>query len=157
MKAHVAFFTLVDWMLASASPARAQDGSVLPFPPAPMTGKAAPRLQDATMTWPEQPHDDPGYHLTEDLVDKALAWLDNHQAFAPDKPFLMYWPPGAVHGPHHIFPEWADKYKGKFDDGWDAYRERIYKRQLEMGIISPGTRLTQKACSSSPVNRSGER
>ena len=54
----------------------------------------------------------------------------------------MYWAPGGVHGPHHIFPEWADKYKGKFDDGWDAYRERVYKRQLEMGVIPPGTELT---------------
>ena len=56
----------------------------------------------------------------------------------------MYWAPGGVHGPHHIFPEWADKYKGKFDDGWDAYRERVYKRQLEMGVIPPGTELTPR-------------
>lgn len=84
------------------------------------------------------------YHLTEDLVDQALVWLDDRQAFAPDKPFLMYWAPGAVHGPHHIFPEWADKYKGKFDDGWDAYRQRVHKRQLEMGVIPPGTQLTPR-------------
>lgn len=87
-------------------------------------------------------HDDPKYHLTEDMVAKALKWLDQRQSFAPDKPFFMYWAPGAVHGPHHIFPEWADKYKGKFDDGWDAYRERVYKRQLSMGIIPAGTKLT---------------
>ncbi len=92
----------------------------------------------------EPPHDDPKYHLTEDMADKALAWLDDHQAFSPDKPFLMYWAPGGVHGPHHIFPEWANKYKGKFDDGWDAYRERVYKRQLEMGVIPPGTKLTKR-------------
>ena len=92
----------------------------------------------------EPPHDDPKYHLTEDMVDKALAWIDNRQAYAPDRPFLMYWAPGAVHGPHHIWPEWADKYKGKFDDGWDAYRERVHKRQLEMGIIPPGTKLTPR-------------
>ncbi|WP_343229932.1 arylsulfatase [Roseimicrobium sp. ORNL1] len=92
----------------------------------------------------EPPHDDPKYHLTEDMVQKALAWLDKRQSFAPDKPFLMYWAPGGVHGPHHIFPEWADKYKGKFDTGWDAYRERVYKRQLEMGIIPPGTKLTPR-------------
>jgi arylsulfatase len=91
----------------------------------------------------EPPHDE-NYHLTEDMVDKALAWLDRRQSFAPDKPFLMYWAPGAVHGPHHIWPEWADKYKGKFDDGWDAYRERVHKRQLEMGIIPPGTELTPR-------------
>lgn len=70
-----------------------------------------------------EPPVDPKYHLTEDMTEKALAWLDRHQSFSPDKPFLMYWAPGAVHGPHHIFKEWADKYKGKFDAGWDAYRE----------------------------------
>jgi arylsulfatase len=91
----------------------------------------------------EPPHDE-NYHLTEDMADKALAWLDDHQAFSPDKPFLMYWAPGGVHGPHHIFPEWADKYKGNFDDGWDAYRQRVYQRQLDMGIIPPGTKLTER-------------
>ena len=92
----------------------------------------------------EPPHDDPKYHLTEDLVNKALAWIDDRQAYAPDRPFLMYWAPGAVHGPHHIWPEWADKYQGKFDDGWDAYRVRVHQRQLEMGIIPPGTQLTPR-------------
>lgn len=92
----------------------------------------------------EPPHDDPKYHLTEDLVDKALKWLDDYRAFDPQKPFLMYWAPGGVHGPHHVFPQWADKYKGKFDSGWDAYRERTYKRQLDMGIIPPGTKLTER-------------
>jgi arylsulfatase len=91
----------------------------------------------------EPPHDET-YHFTEDMVDQALAWLDDRQAYAPDKPFLMYWAPGAVHGPHHIFPDWADKYKGKFDDGWDAYRTRVHQRQLEMGIIPPGTKLTER-------------
>ncbi|WP_417732955.1 arylsulfatase [Rosistilla oblonga] len=91
-----------------------------------------------------EPPEDEGYHLTEDLTDKALAWLDDQQAFAPDKPFLMYWASGGVHGPHHIFPEWADKYKDKFNDGWDAYRERVHQRQLDMGIIPPGTKLTPR-------------
>lgn len=91
-----------------------------------------------------EPPDDPKYHLTEDMVDRALTWLDEKQSFAPDKPFLMYWAPGAAHGPHHIFPEWADKYKGKFDDGWDAYRERVYRRQLDQGIIPAGTELTPR-------------
>ena len=92
----------------------------------------------------EPPHDDPKYHLTQDLVEKGLLWLDNHQAFSPDKPFFMYWAPGGVHGPHHVFQDWADKYKGKFDDGWDAYRERVYKRQLKMGVIPKGTKLTPR-------------
>lgn len=91
----------------------------------------------------EPPHDET-YHLTEDMVEQALTWLDDRQAYAPDKPFLMYWAPGAVHGPHHIFPEWAEKYKGKFDDGWDAYRQRVHQRQVEMGIIPPDTKLTAR-------------
>ncbi len=91
----------------------------------------------------EPPHDEK-YHLTEDLVDQALDWLDDRQSFAPDKPFLMYWAPGAVHGPHHIFPEWAEKYKGKFDDGWDAYRERVHQNQIKMGVIPAGTKLTPR-------------
>lgn len=107
------------------------------------TSQWEPRLVENYDTV-EPPHDDPKYHLTEDMVGKALAWLDKRESFAPDKPFLMYWAPGGVHGPHHIFPEWADKYKGKFDEGWDAYRERVYKRQLEMGIIPPGTKLTPR-------------
>ncbi len=92
----------------------------------------------------EPPHDDPSYHLTEDMKHKALAWIDKHQAFSPDKPFLMYWAPGAVHGPHHVFKQWADKYKGKFDDGWDEYRKRVYQRQLDLGIIPKGTKLTER-------------
>ncbi len=106
------------------------------------TSQWEPRLVENYQTI-EPPHDEK-YHLTEDMVAKALAWLDDKQAFAPDKPFFMYWAPGAVHGPHHIFPEWADKYQGKFDDGWDAYRERVYQRQLDMGIIPPGTKLTPR-------------
>ena len=107
------------------------------------TSQWEPRLVENYNTV-EPPHDDPEYHLTEDMTQKALAWIDQRQAYAPDKPFLMYWAPGAVHGPHHIFPEWADKYQGKFDDGWDAYRERVHRRQLDMGIIPAGTKLTPR-------------
>jgi arylsulfatase len=90
------------------------------------------------------PHGE-GYHLSTDMADHAIQWLENQKAFAPDKPFLLYYAPGAGHGPHHIFPEWADKYKGKFDDGWDAYRERVFKRQKEMGWIPDNTSLTSRA------------
>ena len=65
------------------------------------------------------------YHLSEDLADDAINYLRRHKAFEPDKPFFMYWASGALHGPHHVTKEWADKYKGKFDDGWDNYRERV--------------------------------
>ena len=85
-----------------------------------------------------------GYHLSEDLADDAIGWLRNHKAFQPDKPFFMYWATGAVHGPHHVAKEWADKYKGKFDDGWDAYRERVYKRAKEMGWIPADAQLTPR-------------
>lgn len=91
-----------------------------------------------------EPPQDEKYHLTEDLADKALKWLDDHRAFTPDKPFFMYWAPGGVHGPHHVFPEWSNKYRGRFDDGWDAYRERVFKRQLELGVIPPETQLTPR-------------
>ena len=107
------------------------------------TSQYEPRLVE-NYNFIEPPHDDPTYHLTVDMKDKALKWIDEQQSFAPDKPFLMYFAPGAVHGPHHVFPEWADKYKGKFDGGWDAYRERTFKRQLEMGIIPPDTKLTPR-------------
>ena len=106
------------------------------------TSQWEPRLVENYNT--VEPPEDPKYHLSEDLAEKALSWIDQKQSFAPDKPFLMYWAPGAVHGPHHIFPEWADKYKGKFDDGWDAYRERVHQRQIEMGIIPAGTKLTPR-------------
>ncbi|MEO1614654.1 MAG: arylsulfatase [Planctomycetota bacterium] len=106
------------------------------------TSQWEPRLT-RNRTHIEPPHGET-YHLSEGMADEALSWLDDHQAYSPDKPFLMYWAPGAVHGPHHVAQEWADKYKGKFDDGWDAYRERVYTRQLEMGIIPEGTQLTER-------------
>lgn len=85
------------------------------------------------------------YHLSTDMADKAIEWIQNQKAYAADKPFLLYFAPGAGHGPHHIFKEWADKYKGKFDDGWDAYRERVFKRQKELGWIPANTQLTPRA------------
>jgi arylsulfatase A-like enzyme len=85
-----------------------------------------------------------GYHLTEDIAEDAIRWLREQQAFAPDKPFFMYWSPGAVHGPHHIMKEWADKYKGKFDDGWDKYRERVFAKQKAEGWIPQTAVLTPR-------------
>jgi arylsulfatase A-like enzyme len=106
------------------------------------TSQWEPRLYE-NLNAVEPPHNEK-YHLTEDMVDKGLAWLKRHQAYSPDKPFLMYWAPGATHGPHHIFKEWADKYKGKFDDGWDKYRERVFKRQKELGWIPSDAKLTPR-------------
>jgi len=107
------------------------------------TSQYEPRLYENTNAV-EPPHDQ-RYHLSEDLADKAVTWLRRHRSFSPDKPFLMYWAPGASHGPHHIFREWADKYKGKFDDGWDAMRPRVFKRQQEMGWIPANAKLTPRA------------
>ncbi|RYF97268.1 MAG: arylsulfatase, partial [Caulobacteraceae bacterium] len=102
-----------------------------------------PRLYENINT--VEPPRDESYHLSEDLADKAISWLRKHEAFAPDAPFLMYWASGAAHGPHHIFQDWADKYKGKFDDGWDAYRERTFARQKEKGWIPADAQLTPRA------------
>ncbi len=85
------------------------------------------------------------YHLSEDIADDAIVWLRDQKAYSPDKPFFMYWAPGASHGPHQVTKEWADKYKGKFDDGWDAYRERVFAKQKQLGWIPSDTKLTPRA------------
>jgi len=87
-------------------------------------------------------HED--YHLTEDMADKAITWMRRHLAMNPDRPFLMYWAPGAVHGPHHVAREWADKYKGQFDDGWDAFQQRTFERQKAMGWIPEDSELAPR-------------
>jgi len=86
-----------------------------------------------------------GYHLTPDLTNKAIAWIGQQRSLAPDKPFFMYFAPGATHAPHHVPKEWADKYKGKFDGGWDAIRERTFARQKELGVIPPEAELTKRS------------
>ena len=85
-----------------------------------------------------------GYHLSEDLADDAIGWLRRHQAFEPDKPFFMYWASGCLHGPHHVMKEWADKYAGRFDDGWDAYRERTFAKAKAAGWIPEDAELTPR-------------
>ncbi len=85
-----------------------------------------------------------GYHLSEDLADDAIGWLRKHKAFEPDKPFFMYWASGAIHAPHHVRKEWVDKYRGKFDDGWDKYRERVFKRAQALGWIPEDAQLTAR-------------
>jgi len=84
------------------------------------------------------------YHLSEDLADDAIHWLRQHKAYSPDKPFFMYWASGACHGPHHVPKEWADKYKGKFDDGWDTYRERVFANAKAKGWIPQSAQLTPR-------------
>ena len=84
------------------------------------------------------------FHLTESMTDKAIAWMRRHRAIKPDKPFLVYWTPGAVHGPHHVASKWADKYKGQFSDGWDAYQKRVFARQKAMGWIPANAGLAPR-------------
>jgi len=84
-----------------------------------------------------------GYHLTEDLVDRAMSMIADSKQVAPNKPFFLYFATGAMHAPHHVPKEWADKYKGVFDDGWDAYRERTFARQKEMGLAPADAELSR--------------
>jgi len=96
-------------------------------------------------TTPVEPHlgrDD--YHLSEDLAEKAIEWIQRQKASAPDKPFFCYFAPPAVHAPHHVWPEWIEKFEGHFDQGWDELRAEIYERQLESGVIPAGTELTPR-------------
>ena len=88
-------------------------------------------------TTPVEPDKTPeeGYHLVEDMTNKAINWMAQQKALAPDKPFFIYFAPGATHAPHHVPKEWADKYKGQFDDGWDKLRDRTLARQKELGVV----------------------
>lgn len=86
----------------------------------------------------------PGYHLTEDLVDQAIAMVRDHQAVAPGRPFFTYLALGACHSPHHAPREFIDRYAGRFDEGWDRVREQWFERQLALGVVPPGTRLTPR-------------
>ena len=101
-------------------------------------------------TNPVNPPHDPQYHLTEDLTEKAIKWMRTTSTLQPDKPFLLYFTPGAVHGPHHIFTEWSDKYTGKFDEGWDALRKMTFEQQKALGwipedaILNPLQKAMQK-------------
>ena len=97
-------------------------------------------------TVPVEPDRTPeqGYHFTEDMTDHAIEWVRQQKALMPDKPFFVYWAPGATHAPHHVPEEWSAKYKGRFDDGWDAQRERTFARQKELGIIPDDAELTAR-------------
>ncbi len=94
-----------------------------------------------TVEAPKTPEE--GYILIEDLTDKAISFIADAKQVAPNKPFFLYFCPGAGHAPHHVPKEWADKYKGKFDDGWDAYREKTFARQKELGIVPQDAELSR--------------
>ncbi|UHQ19512.1 arylsulfatase [Lysobacter sp. KIS68-7] len=92
----------------------------------------------------EMPHDQPNWHFSEAIADKAIGWIGQQKAAAPDKPFFIYFAPGAAHAPHHVAKSWADKYKGNFDHGWDRQRELTCERQKQLGLIPMDTKLTPR-------------
>ena len=97
-------------------------------------------------TTPVEPDKTPeqGYHFTEDMTDKAIKWIRQQKALMGDKPFFAYFAPGATHAPHQVPEEWSAKYKGRFDQGWDALREETFARQKELGVIPPDAELTAR-------------
>jgi arylsulfatase len=108
------------------------------------TNQYAPAIYNGTV--PVEPDRTPeeGYHFTEDMTDHAIDWVRQQKALMADKPFFVYFAPGATHAPHHVRPVWSDKYKGKFDDGWDALRQRSLARQKELGVVPPDAELTAR-------------
>lgn len=106
------------------------------------TNQWAPLIYDG-VTLVETP-EDPKYHFTTDMTNQAISWVRFQQALSPDKPFFMYYAPGATHAPHHVPAAWIEKYKGKFDQGWDKVRQQTLERQIKLGVVPPGTKLAPK-------------
>jgi arylsulfatase A-like enzyme len=106
------------------------------------TNQWAPFLFDGTAQI-ELPND-PNYHFMTDMTDKARAWIKHQKAMSPDRPTFVYFAPGATHAPHHVPKEWIDRWKGKFDQGWDKLREETLARQIALGVVPAGTKLAPK-------------
>ena len=108
------------------------------------TNQYDPALYDGTTPVDAPRTVEEGYHLTEDLTDRAIMWVRQQKTLTSDKPFFCYFVPGACHAPHHVPPEWADQYRGHFDQGWDAIREEILARQKELGVVPADAELTAR-------------
>lgn len=106
------------------------------------TNQWAPLVYDGMS--PIEVPKDPNYNFMTDMTTKAIEWVGFQQALTPDKPFFMYFAPGATHAPHHVPKEWIAKYQGKFDQGWDKLREETLARQIKLGVVPKGTRLAPK-------------
>jgi arylsulfatase len=106
------------------------------------TNQWAPYIYDGTH--PVELPEDPDYHFLEDMTDQAVAWIRFQKALTPDKPFFVYFAPGATHAPHHVPQHWIERWEGKFEQGWDTLRDEILARQVESGIIPEGTPLAPK-------------
>lgn len=106
------------------------------------TNQWAPMLYDGLNQIPVPKS--PGYHFMTDMTDQAIGWMRYEKSLTPDKPFFMYFAPGATHAPHHVPKDWISKYKGKFDQGWDRMREETLARQIKLGVVPAGTKLAPK-------------
>jgi len=106
------------------------------------TNQWAPMLYDG-LSQIETPKT-PGYHFLTDMTNQAIAWMQYEKSLTPDKPFFMYYAPGATHAPHHVPKDWIAKYRGKFDSGWDRMREETLARQIKLGVVPEGTKLAPK-------------
>ena len=106
------------------------------------TNQWAPGVYDGTVKVELKP--DPNYHFTVDMTNQAIRWVEAQQSLTPDKPFYMYFATGATHAPHHVSQEWIDKYKGKFDQGWDKLREETFARQKALGVVPQNAQLTKR-------------
>jgi arylsulfatase len=106
------------------------------------TNQYAPTIYDGVTL--VEPPDDPDYHFTVDMTNQAIAWAQFQHTLAPEKPFFMFYAPGATHASHHVPREYADRYKGKFDQGWDKLREETLARQIALGIVPQGAKLAPK-------------
>jgi arylsulfatase A-like enzyme len=108
------------------------------------TNQYAPAIyQDTVPVEPDRTPEE-GYHFTEDMTNHAIDWVRQQKVLMPDKPFFVYYAPGATHAPHHVPKEWADRYRGRFDEGWDRLRERTFDRQKEIGVLPPDAELTAR-------------
>ncbi len=108
------------------------------------TNQWYPAIYEGTSAIEPEKTPEEGYHFTEDMTNKAIKWTRQQKALMPDKPFFMYFAPGACHAPHHVPKDWIDKYKGKFDQGWDKLREEIFARQKKLGVIPADAVLTAR-------------
>jgi len=108
------------------------------------TNQYYPALYEGTTPIETDKTPEEGYHLTTDLTKKAVKWIRQQKSLLPDKPFFIYFAPGATHAPHHVPKEWSDKYKGQFDQGWDKVREETFNRQKQLGIIPAEAELTSR-------------
>jgi arylsulfatase len=108
------------------------------------TNQYYPALYDGTTPVEPPKSPDEGYHFTEDMTDRAIGWIRQQKALTADKPFFVYFAPGATHAPHHVPPAWSDAYRGQFDQGWDRLREETLARQKELGVVPPDAELTAR-------------